>query len=111
MKIIVERRGRTEKHLTLAEFADLHGLTLKLTERSRNNPGSRWIAEFVGVEEMHNGMLRGTFGDGSTPTMAVVSYVTRITGCRLVKDATGPGRYEFDVPNSFKGIGADIPLE
>ncbi len=97
MKLQIERLGGGE--MTLEAFADQHGLTMRVRERSRVNGLPRFYAYFDGVESTEGGMLTGTHGNGDTPEAAIAEYADLIAGRRLVLDAMRPTRREFQAPN------------
>lgn len=90
--------------VTLEEFADLHGLSVTVRERSPSDMGTRWnerfryYAEFDGCEIKSGPFLRSAYGDGATHLEAIAAMGVLISGKRIVIDAFGSGRKEIDVP-------------
>ena len=87
--------------VSIDEFADKHSLEMVVSERSHEMPKSmRFYAHFKNCEEKTGqGMLRGTFGNGATPTQAIKAYAQEISGKTLVVDAFTEKRREILVPN------------
>lgn len=93
MKTEIEHAER----MTLEEFADKHGLTMKVTARSGvGSPpvghGARFYAEFDGVDVMEDGCLCGVFGNGATPDEAIRNYIQKISEKRIAIDALSSDR-------------------
>lgn len=89
--------------MTLAEFADKHGLHLVVRERSARNGFPvghrfRWYARFENTETKDGGILTSTHGNGATPEAAIRDYGEAISEQKLVIDAMRPTRREIDVP-------------
>ncbi len=85
--------------MTLREFAAREGLTVIVTERTRNvGDPSRYFARFRNGEIAENGCLVGTFGNGATPEAAPQEYAESISMRRLVVDAFKDTRREITVP-------------
>ncbi len=99
MNTIVERFGGGP--ITLSAFAESHGLSLRLYERSRVGGAARWMADFKNVEIKWDGILSSAMGNGNTPEEAVEDFKRRICGVRLVENAMKDDRREWDVPNEF----------
>ena len=92
--------------MSLEEFANTHGLTLKITERvmdewQRRNGIERFTAQFDGVEVGRDGILSGVYGNGNTESEAIADYVRKISRKpRLVVDAMKPTRRDiYRVPD------------
>lgn len=97
MKIEVERKGGAP--CTLSEFADRHGLKMKVVERPRSmGPAMRFYAHFDHVEVKEGCMLASYSGDGATPEDAMADYAMRIRSVRLVHRAMHPERREIGTP-------------
>jgi hypothetical protein len=96
---------------TLVEFADKHGLTLKVNERSSSlnengrlpsgSPFRRYWVNFTNVEIMTKGMLRGATGNGDTVDDAIKDLAGELAGERVVVGAYTKRRIELEVPNDF----------
>lgn len=99
MKLEIEALGGGS--MTLDAFAELHGLTMRVVERSLSDAPDlpRFCATFARVERKGNGVLISDSGNGATIEEAVRDYAARIAGRRLVFDAYGPCRKEFTAPN------------
>lgn len=98
MKIEIERcKDAIDAPLSLDEFAERYGLVMRVHEREHVPPGTgnRFYASFVRVEVKNGAMLRGEYGDGSTPETAIQNYSDLIRGKLLVYSAYGSDRREF----------------
>jgi hypothetical protein len=82
---------------TLEEFADQHGLIMEVHERKYADL-PQFYARFKNAEIKEDALLRGAFGDGSTPEAAIKNYAVEISGKLLVIDAYGKERREIRVP-------------
>lgn len=82
--------------IKLADFADLHGLSLRAT----NYGGSpeRITCAFEDCEVKQGSMLVGTYGEGTSLKSAMADYANRISNCVLVKNAHTFERQEFQTP-------------
>jgi hypothetical protein len=115
LKIVMKKFGSDEEEkkplpTTLEEFAELHGLTMEVRERSKrqmqfNGGLSRYFASFDRVEVMEGGMLSCQSGNGDTPAEAIAAYLPTIVGQRIVVNAMRPSRKEIDVPNELTFTG------
>ena len=76
---------------SIADFARFRQLHLTITEQSDN----RWTASFDGIEVKEGPILRGVYGDGTTPLGAVSDYIRQIRGQPLVHNAYSKKRREF----------------
>jgi hypothetical protein len=95
MKIIIEEQPR----MTLEKFGDLHGLTLRVTERAGDLRNiSLWYASFDHVEVIRKGMLHSVCGGGDTIRGAIKAFVENISNERIVIKAASPDRREVRVP-------------
>lgn len=83
----------------LEHFAEQNNLTMVVTERP-NSIGSplRFFARFEGSDVAGNGVLIGTYGNGSTEQEAIANYAKEISEKTLVIDAWKPNRSEIKVP-------------
>lgn len=100
MKIVMHEKERC----SLEAFADKHGLTMEIHERTPMDMGSRWTpncryyASFEDCEVKDGSVLCGAFGDGATPDEAMAEYAARISGQRLVFNAMSRERREITAP-------------
>lgn len=104
MKIEIERVGGGP--VILAEFAERHGLTMRVVERHLPHMAQglkRYFASFDKVEVTDGRMLSSITGNGDTPEEAVRDYAYRIRGQRLAFGAYTPERREFTAPNEWLG--------
>jgi hypothetical protein len=70
------------------EYADALNLEIEITRYPCQN--NRYTAKFRGVETKDNpddGILTGTYGNGTTPQQAMMEYVRAIRGKTIVVDA------------------------
>jgi hypothetical protein len=77
--------------MTVAEFAELHGLTMVITERrmdrwQRERGIERYIARFKKADIKRECILEGAYGNGNTEAEAIADYARKISGERLVAD-------------------------
>ena len=64
--------------------------------------GGTWQAKFESCEVMKDEcFLLGEWGGGRTPDEAIKSYAQAIAGKRIVFNARGKDRREFDVPEDL----------
>lgn len=76
---------------TIEEFADLHGLTMVVTERdSPTGSPMRYLAAFESCEVKDECMLISAYGNGPTPEAAIADYAPRISMKTLVFNAMSP---------------------
>jgi hypothetical protein len=94
MKIDIER----VPEMTIEEFADKHGLTMKVRERTFSLNGMLFFAGFDRVEVKDGPVLVSTFGDGATPEEAILDYTRKISLKLLAIDAFLPGRQNIQAP-------------
>lgn len=85
--------------MNIYEYAD--ALNAKINWRYHPNQERRITCNFEDCEVMKNGCLSSEYGNGKTPIDALVDYISHLEGKRIVFDATGPARREFDVPKGF----------
>jgi hypothetical protein len=77
---------------------------MKVVERKKpENDTARYYAHFVdergyGVEEIGDGVLLGTYGNGVCEQDAIDDYARQISLKRLVAHAYDDNRKEFNVP-------------
>ncbi len=90
---------------TFEQFADKHGLVMRIGERPVDGrliqPNARYYASFKGVEVAEGSMLASKSGDGATPEAAIVDYARRLVGKQLVVGAYTPSRREIQCPNEW----------
>ena len=81
---------------TLEEFADAHGLQMKVVER-RLPVGDpcRFYAKLEGVEEKQGNFLASIYGNGPTPEEAIRDYAKQISMKQLVHTAMSDDRREL----------------
>lgn len=85
--------------MTIEEFADKHDLVMEINERQvRIGCASRYYASFKGSETKNGVMLARTYGNGSTPDMAISAYAEAISCKTLVIDSMLDTRREIEVP-------------
>ena len=91
MKIVQE----TIQTGTFEEFADAHGLQMKVVER-RLPVGDpcRFYARLDGVEEKQGNCLVGIYGNGPTPEEAIRDYAKQISMKLIVHNAMSDDRRE-----------------
>ena len=89
--------------MTIEDYADI--VNVYLIIRRYCNQDNRYSAEFENAEIKEGGCLAGVYGNGKTATEAVLNYVEQIRGKRIVFDAFGKNRREFDVPNTLVAGG------
>lgn len=117
MKIEISRLDR----MSLEDFADEYGLTMKVREKlvtksiSGLNPeGPVFRASFYQLEIKIGACLHSAFGSGKTVEEAIGNYAKAISGCKAVIRA-GYDREDIKVPLLTYGPekpkpGAVIPL-
>ncbi len=106
MKVTINRRGQSgPERVKFSEFADKHGLELKVNERARGNgpcgPLKRYWVNFDRCEAKEGCMLAGYSGNGDTIDEAIRDYARQLAGARLVHRAYQADRREFDCPNEW----------
>ena len=89
---------------SICEFAEQHGLELEVKERKVEvGSENRYYACFVRTEVKDGGLLRGEFGNGSTPEEAIDNYAKEIEIKTIVVNAySDTERKEIEVPRLFK---------
>ncbi len=80
------------------QYVHLLGLRLECQMRA---PGD-WYAHCSRVEVKEGSVLKAVYGDGATPDQAVRLYAKALAGRRIVLNATGPNRIEYEVPARFQ---------
>ena len=92
--------------MNIEEYAD--ALNLELEIRRYPNQCNRYAASFENCEtkaSADDGCLTGTYGNGDSPSGAVVDYVQQIRGKILVHQAySGDKRREYVVPKNLKAF-------
>lgn len=91
--------------MDIGEFADAHGLTMQVSERSpkyycadNDFKNSRYYAEFAGTEVADGIFLISKHGNGATVEAAIKDYARKISECTLVIGAYTPERLEIRTP-------------
>jgi hypothetical protein len=103
----VEIETLEANRMPLAKFADQHGLTMQIGERTKtfycgpDFENARFYARFKDCEVADDHVLRGVFGNGSTPERAMDAYAKEISGQKLVVAAYTPQRREIYAPELF----------
>lgn len=92
----IERENRAE--VRLQDFADQHGLTMRVTEYASPPREYRYCARFVGADIGDGGVLIGATGNGHTEDEAIANYAKRISFVLLIIDATTSKRREIATP-------------
>lgn len=95
----IERENRAE--VRLQDFADKHGLTMRVTEYASPPREFRFAASFKGADVSEPGVLIGLYGDGHTELEAIADYAKRISRVGIVVDAMTPNRREIYTPTFF----------
>lgn len=98
MKIVLDKIESSG--LTLEQFADKYGLTMRVEER-RYRDLPRYHAAFDGVEVIEGLSLAGVHGNGETPGSAIADYAVRLRGQRIAVDAFRPTRREIQCPREW----------
>lgn len=88
----------TIKRQTIEEFADEHGLDMKVTERHKFPSPCKFYANFEGADVKEGSAYVGAYGDGATEEEAIRNYAARISETTLVIDAFKPQQREIIVP-------------
>jgi hypothetical protein len=90
---------------TIEAFAEQHNLTMVVRERRKSSycagPWSedvRYYASFRDCDIAEGGMIKGSFGNGSSPEKAIIDYANEISGALLVIDSLGKNRKDIRVP-------------
>lgn len=87
--------------MNIQEYADAINVEIQITRHVNKN--NRWTAKFVGCEVMTNECLRGEYGTGMTPNVALLNYAEKIAGKRIALNASRDNRMEFNVPKTLTG--------
>jgi len=93
--------------MPLTKFADEHGLTMQIGERTEtfycgtDFENARFYARFKDCEVADDHVLRGVYGNGSTPERAMDAYAKAISGQKLVVGAYTAQRREIYAPELF----------
>lgn len=91
--------------LSIDEFADRHGLTMTVRERSpkyMRTEDCRFYASFDYCDTIGDGVLIGTFGNGATADAAIANYAKDISHERImVKKPPIRERVEICVPRLY----------
>jgi hypothetical protein len=86
--------------MKFTEFCDVINKQIELIYYPNQN--NRWSAKLVRGETMENNLLRGHFGDGSSPDEAIRNYIEGIKGTRIAFNAMTDKRVEFVVPQNLE---------
>lgn len=100
------------RRMTLEAFADLHGLKMKVLERTRTDlhpsfkyERMRFCAHFDNVDVKEGGCLGSHHGNGGTDGEAMAEYARNISGKCLVIDAWKPeSRKEIYAPELYVAL-------
>lgn len=103
---------------TLEAFADQHGLTMEIAERTRTDLARcfdyskmRFYAAFKGVDVSDGCMLSNSHGNGGTEDEALQDYARQISGKKLVLGAFTAERREIYAPEITYGLTVKVPHE
>jgi hypothetical protein len=102
----IERENRAE--VRLQDFADQHGLTMRVTEYASPPREYRYCARFVGADISEGCVLIGATGNSHTEDEAIADYAKRISFVTLVIDASTSSRREIATP-TFHPYTPDAP--
>ena len=84
------------ERMSVQEFANKHGLTMKVDERATNYwPDARWYARFDNFELKEGSCLVSTYGNGSTVDEAIANYCKEISEKHGVINAYHVSRKEI----------------
>lgn len=83
--------------MTLKEFGEKYGLTLKITEHLDRWREAWFSASFVGVEALERSCLTSYYGKGTTKDEAIADYAKIISCIQLVHGAYTDERREFPI--------------
>lgn len=99
MKVKRKTFGNGPKLFT--EFMDENDLTLEVDERSITSKHPRWYVSIERAEIKDGACLMSLSGNGWTELEAMTDLILQINGRRMVVNAYGNDRREFDVPNEL----------
>jgi hypothetical protein len=92
---------------TIEAFAELHGLTMLVSERPGPLVASglrRFYATFKSTDVMEDGCLIGTHGNGNTEEEAIADYARGISELRIaVRAGDALSRMEIQCPRFETG--------
>lgn len=93
MKVVVD----SVPEMSIDEFADRHGLVMRVRERAHKPVGSpqRFFASFNNVEVKDRGCLVSVYGDGRTPEDAIDAYARALSRRPLVVNAFRESRKDI----------------
>lgn len=95
----MERKVNDIEEMTIDEFADIHNLTMQITERKvPYNSSMRYSAHFESTEVKEGCCLTGVYGNGNTIREAEINYAEKIELMMIVINAMTGKRREIDVP-------------
>jgi len=91
------------ERIDISDFAERHGLTMKVYERGKNTMASMNIsypfyAYFENCEVKDGICLLSEYGNGTNEESAIREYAAVISDKKLIFNAYGPNRKEIDVP-------------
>lgn len=86
--------------MKLYDYCDAINAQIEITRHA--NQDNRWTAQFRNAEIKEGKILGSSYGSGISPLNAVSKYLENIKGKRLVFNASGTDRREFDVPTSLE---------
>lgn len=96
--------------MTLSDFADEHGLTMEIGERTKTDlhpsirlDTNRFYASFKDIEVKGDHVLIGAHGNGATEDSAMADYAKQISGKCLVMYAYQKERREIWAPELVLG--------
>ena len=85
--------------MNIQEYADILNIEISLIYYP--NQKNRWSAMFQNCEVMGDGVLIGTYGNGTTPLSAIGDFIENIKGKKIVFGAGTLKRREFVVPETL----------
>lgn len=87
------------KTIHLQDFLDMIGADLNV--KRYNNQNERWMAQIEGCEVKEGVILAGYYGTGTDPDDAILDYLDKIRGQKIVLRAYSKDRAEYNVPESI----------
>lgn len=97
--IVVHTREPKPPQCSLAQFADIHGLTLVVRQRPDWVSCARYYAMFKDTWVMQHGVRHGVFGNGDSIEQAITEYAKEISGKSLMIDPPGELHRILNVPD------------
>ena len=83
---------------TIEDFAEKHGLTMEIHERSDSDPDSRFYANFANVELKFGPVLAGTHGNGPNEEAAIKNYAKEISLKSIIVNEASVARRVIQCP-------------